>query len=187
MNVFEENQMILRNFKRKICRFFFKRRIARYHRKTLSFESEAIDSILVLTNDAYNHQVIPLELSEFLGIAQEKITAVLFQEKKIKNQQVNHLLTFNEFNWVGKLKTAAKETYLNTKYDLLINYCADDDLLTNLFSLQCESSFNIAFKHHHKKLNDLIVDCNKEDLTTFHNEVKKYLLIFNKEIGDSVG
>jgi hypothetical protein len=137
----------------------------------------------VLTNDEYNHQVIPLELSELLGVESGKITSVLFKDvAKSGNQHEDDTLSIQDFKWGGKLKKEVAQKYLNVGYDLLINYCNEENLLVNLFSLQCNSKFNIAFNHQNEVLNDLIIHCDKEDLATFNNEVKKYLAIFNKNI-----
>ena len=57
------------------------------------------------------------------GIEEDKIKVLIFKDK-INNKEVSKfdVISYNDINWSGAIENQKAELFLNTQFDLLINY-----------------------------------------------------------------
>ena len=172
--------MIFTGFKRKSNQIFFNKKIADFLKKSIIISTEKIKHILVLVDDISEKDRIHKDLMALFNFNKCNIDLVVFQQKTIKNQVLENIITPKDFGWYGKIKSDKLKTILTKKYDLLINYSKVDDLYTNLLLLQCKAGFKTGFAHLDGRFYDLTIDCELSALAVFNKELKKYLTILNK-------
>lgn len=85
-----------------------------------------------------------------------------------------------DFNWMGKIKHPDLKQFVETPFDILISYYAEDVTELKMITVDSASNFKVGILQTDDRLNDLIVKTSANDFNTFKKELKKYLLILNK-------
>lgn len=115
------------------------------------------------------------------GIDENQIKVLIFTNKKNKIEVFNHeLVTYKEFNWSGELTHSKAELFLNTNFDLLINYHEFDKSPLVYLSYLSKANFKVGFNTLDKTLNKFMVNTNINNYQLFVDELFKYLKILNK-------
>jgi hypothetical protein len=106
---------------------------------------------------------------------------LIFKNKINKNGVFNHeLVTYKEFNWSGELTHSKAELFLNTNFDLLINYHEFDKSPLVYLSYLSKANFKVGFNTQDKTVNKFMVNTNIYNYQLFVDELFKYLRILNK-------
>lgn len=172
--------MIFTGFKRKSNQLFLNKRLSEFLKKSTSVSSKEIEQILVILDDYSNLDRIQKELLNCLNISKNNIEFVIFQQKPVKEQIAEEIISQKDFGWYGKIKSDKVKSVLTKKYDLLINYSKVDNLYCNLLLLQSKADFRAGFEHLDNRFYDLLINCEPDDFGSFNKELKKYLTILNK-------
>ena len=115
------------------------------------------------------------------GIDENQIKVLIFNNKKNKIEVFNHeLVTYKEFNWSGELTHSKAELFLNTNFDLLINYHEFDKSQLVYLSYLSKANFKVGFNTQDKTVNQFMVNTNINNCQLFVEELFKYLKILNK-------
>lgn len=85
-----------------------------------------------------------------------------------------------DIGWNGDIENSYALEFLNTEYDVLVNYFDENNLLLNLMSLKTLARLKVGFKEVGPEFNDLILDTPISDFKTFKAELKKYLGVFKE-------
>lgn len=88
--------------------------------------------------------------------------------------------TSKDFGWRGKIKNVELQTFLDTKFDVLIGYFKKDILELKLATAMSNANFKIGISRADDRLYDLIIDVNPSEFDVFKTELVKYLNILNK-------
>ena len=115
------------------------------------------------------------------GIDENQIKVLIFKNKINKNEVFKHeLVTYKEFNWSGELTHSKAELFLNTNFDLLINYHEFDKPPLGYLSYLSKANFKVGFNTQDKTVNKFMVNTNIYNYQLFVDELFKYLKILNK-------
>ena len=115
------------------------------------------------------------------GIDENQIKVLIFKNKINKNEVFKYeLVTYKEFNWSGELTHSKAELFLNTNFDLLINYHEFDKSPLVYLSYLSKANFKVGFNTLDKTLNKFMVNTNINNYQLFVDELFKYLKILNK-------
>ena len=122
---------------------------------------------------------ITRNLSQKLGKPSRDFEIIIFEN--LKDEFVSqHYNTFTEkdFGMYGKIKAVNLKGFVDTKYDLLINYCTPESTYGNLVTLLSKAKLKVSFAN--ESVEDMydftvVVDSNKIDV--FNDELAKYLKI----------
>ena len=115
------------------------------------------------------------------GIDENQIKVLIFKNKINKNEVFKHeLVTYKEFNWSGELTHSKAELFLNTNFDLLINYHEFDKSPLVYLSYLLKANFKVGFNTQDKTVNKFMVNTNIYNYQLFVDELFKYLKILNK-------
>jgi hypothetical protein len=115
------------------------------------------------------------------GIDENHIKVLIFKNNINKNEVFKHeLVTYKEFNWSGELTHSKAELFLNTNFDLLINYHEFDKSPLVYLSYLSKANFKVGFNTLDKTVNKFMVNTNINNYQLFVYELFKYLKILNK-------
>jgi ADP-heptose:LPS heptosyltransferase len=70
--------------------------------------------------------------------------------------------------------------YLETKFDLLINFYDEANPIMMMFTQLTKADFKVGFATTDKRLNHLVINTKSKDVSVFMDELIKYLQILKK-------
>ena len=141
-----------------------------------------IETIGVLADSRlFGSYDISRNLSQKLDMPSKSFEILIFENLK-DDFVTQHYNTFSEkdFGMFAKIKAQNVIGFVESKYDLFINYCPSESVYTNIVAIRANSNFKISFANN--KMQDLYsfmidVDANKIDI--FNDELAKYLKILS--------
>lgn len=142
--------------------------------------SKPVQKIGVLANSRlFGSYDISRNLSQKLNLPHNKFEIIIFENLK-DDFVAQHYNTFTEkdFGMYGKVKAQNVTEFINTDFDLLINYCSYNSVFATIVGLRSKAKFKIGFADEQlQELYDfsIVVDGNKIDV--FNDELAKYLQI----------
>ncbi len=169
--------MIFTGFKRKSNQIFLKKTLPSFLKNEHKSPFDEVKKVLVFFDDTIIKELVVNELATLLKISESDIKVVVFQRKLRKETAPDGIITPKDFGWYGKIDNEKLKNILTDKYDLLINYSKVDNVYLNILILQCKASFSIGFAHMDKRLYDLLIRCEPDEIDLFHEELIKYLVI----------
>lgn len=109
----------------------------------------------------------------------QSVQLATFSFEKLTNKQENYY-DFSDLSLFGKVTSQPLKAFINSNFDLLINYHLKSNELLYLISAMSNSKFTLGFNPKDIKYNDLILDIKLLDFAFFKEESKKYLSKFLK-------
>ena len=91
-----------------------------------------------------------------------------------------HYNTFTEkdFGIYGKIKAQNVLGFIDSPYDLLINYCSYDSIFANIVTIRSKAKFKVGFAHESQQdIYDFMISVEGNKLDIFNDELAKYLQI----------
>lgn len=152
------------------------KKLAKSDRKNL----RSIESIGVLASSSlFGSYDISRNLSQKLNMPHKNFEIIIFENLK-DDFVTQHYNTFTEkdFGMFGKPKAQNLINFIDSKHDLLINFCSPESVFANVVAIRSKANFKVSFAH--ESVADLYdftiaVDTNKIDV--FNDELAKYLQI----------
>lgn len=141
-----------------------------------------IETIGVLANSRlFGSYDISRNLSQKLGMP-SKCFEILIYENLKDDFVTQHYNTFSEkdFGMFAKIKAHNVQGFVETKYDMFINYCNSESVFTNVIAIRVNSNFKISFAD--SKMHDLysfMIEVNSNEIDIFNDELAKYLRILS--------
>lgn len=86
----------------------------------------------------------------------------------------------NSIDWNGQMKERDVVDFMNSGYDLLINYYRVSEISLQLVSALTKADFRAGMGQENEPLNHLLVEVAGNNFESFTDEVVKYLTILNK-------
>lgn len=165
--------------KKKTAIQFYEKQLKKLKKNSTNVP-ERIKTIGVLADSRlFGSYDISRNLSQKLNLPHKKFEIIIFENLK-DDFVTQHYNTFSEkdFGMYGKIKTKSVKGFVDTDYDLLINYCNLDSVFANIVAVQSKAKFKVGFAN--EKLEDLydfmiVTEGNKIDV--FNDELAKYLQI----------
>lgn len=171
--------MILKGFKENSIKKHLRSLL---NRSESTSKAQVIDSVGVIVNaDEGTNLEIFKSLTASLHISPNKLQVVAFTEAKDSNL-LSWQACFNpkDIGWKGAILNTELETFLDTKFDLLISYYTTDLLYLKLLTAKSKAHFKTSIFQDDERLNDLIIQTPLKDCDGFTNELLKYLQVFKK-------
>lgn len=165
--------------KKKTAFQFYEKQLKKIKKNSESVP-KTINTIGVLADSRlFGSYDISRNLSQKLNLPHKNFEIIIFENLK-DDFVTQHYNTFSEkdFGMYGKIKTKNVKGFVDTDYDLLINYCSFDSVFANIIAVQSKAKFKVGFAD--EKLEDLYdfmiaIEGNKIDI--FNDELAKYLQI----------
>lgn len=141
---------------------------------------ESIKTIGVLADSRlFGSYDISRNLSQKLNLPHKNFEIIIFENLK-DDFVTQHYNTFSEkgFGMYGKIKEQNIIGFINTDFDLLINYCDYDSVFTTVVALRSKAKFKVGFTDEKtKELYDFTIDIEGNKIDIFNDELAKYLQI----------
>ena len=85
----------------------------------------------------------------------------------------------DEISMTGNIKNE-KNYFFNKKFDLLVNFFDQKEILSELISTRCYSKLRIGFSKANPQINDIVFNFGLNEKKTFLSESMNYLNSFIK-------
>ncbi len=114
------------------------------------------------------------------GILEENIE-IIIRNSPSKSEITSKYTSFNSstVTWAGTFSDENIEKFVQTDFDLLINYYDQRKPVLLLVSSLSKANFKVGFATIDKRVNNLIIDASAEEYSVFDQELFKYLKILN--------
>lgn len=171
--------MILKAFKEKSNKKYLNNTLSN---RSVNVDNSKILSLGVILNiDEFDNFDLFRNLAVKLKIRPNKLKVVAFSiDTKTEHHSWDVCFNPNDFGWHGVIKNIELQTFLDAKFDALINYYSADILELKLLTAVSNASFKIGIQQSDARLNDLIINTKIKQFEVFKNELFKYLTILNK-------
>lgn len=170
-------------FLSKLKDFFIKKIVKKRLVNVAPFNSNgAIKKVGIIIDETYFFEKDDfIKQLAFFGIDTISISLLIFKNKIIKNEILNHItFSFNDLSWSGKIENAFVNEFIKEEFDLLISYYDTEKAPLLLVTNNSKANFKVGFSSVDKRLNHFMIDSNAENYKVFIDELFKYLKILNK-------
>lgn len=144
--------------------------------------NKLIKTVGIIFDETYFHQKEAL-IQELVqrGILEEDIQILIFRDMIKKNETFTWPFFSNKnLNWDATFNKTEVNNFINTPFDLLINYYDVEKSALILVSHLSKADFKTGFSSIDKRLNHFMIDTPVENYKVFTNELFLYLKILNK-------
>lgn len=171
--------MILKGFKQKSNKKHLNRLLSE---REINIADSKVESLGVILNiDEIDDFELFRTLADYINVRPNKLKIIAFSANKKENlSSWDECYNPKDFGWNGTIKNIELQSFLNTKFDALISYYANDDLELKLLTVKSKAKFKIGILQTDARLNDLIIKTNLKEFDVFKAEVHKYLNILKK-------
>ncbi len=135
---------------------------------------------IVAEADLFKTYDFTKKLSEDLGIDKSKIKIILFDDKPAKSPLENYKYFYEKsFGMYGKIKDDDLKNFVDTPFDLFINYCSEETIYGQVIICKSKSKLKVGFENKFANLYNLSINVLGNRIDTFNKEIIKYLNILN--------
>jgi len=167
------------NLKKNTAAKFNLKELKKQAKKTKK-KPDSIGLIGVLASSSlFGSYDISRNLSQKLNKPHKNLEIIIFENLK-DDFVTQHYNTFSEkdFGMYGKPKAQNLIDFINTEYDLLINYCSPNSIFANVVALRSKASLKATFANkEYADLYDFTIDVDTNKVDVFNDELAKYLQI----------
>ncbi|HEX9980319.1 MAG TPA: hypothetical protein VGB50_07120 [Flavobacterium sp.] len=149
---------------------------------TLAKSENIIKTVGILFDETYFYEREAL-VSELInnGIDPRNISILVFKDKIKKNETFDYpVFSHKDFSWTATIDKREVKEFINSGFDLLINYYDTEKAALLLVSHLSKAHFKVGFSSIDKRLNHFMITTNAENYKVFSDELFKYLKILNK-------
>lgn len=116
-----------------------------------------------------------------LGILSSKIKIIAFvNDAKEANPLWDTYFNPKDFGWKGKINNVDLQSFIDTKFDVLISYYTQESLELKLITAASKANFKVGLIQDDKRVFDLMIDVKTKQIQLFISELTKYLHVLNK-------
>jgi len=141
---------------------------------------EKINTIGVLADSRlFGSYDLSRNLSQKLNLPHKNLEIIIFENLK-DDFVTQHYNTFTEkdFGIYGKIKAQNVLGFVESPYDLLINYCSYDSIFANIVTIRSKAKFKVGFAHESlQDIYDFMISVEGNKIDIFNDELAKYLQI----------
>ncbi len=148
------------------------------------FDKKTIDKIkrvgVLARADLFKTYDFTKKLIDEIGLREHAIEVALLDElEPNKTIEIYNVYTNKSFGMYGKIKDNSLKKFVDTKFDLLINYCGPDDIFALVICFKSKASIKAGFEYENFNFNDISIKIAGNKIDTFNDELIKYLGILN--------
>ena len=166
-----------------IKNFFLKKNVTkRLATQNLSGSNDKVLTVGVLVDETYFNETSQLvERIVSQGIQESNISILVYKDKIKKKEVINEpFLSLKNISLSGEINKKEVNDFIETPFDLLINYYDVNKSALLLLSTKSKAKFKVGFDTVDKRVNHFIIKTLVEDFNEFVLELFKYLKILNK-------
>jgi hypothetical protein len=166
-----------------IKNFFLKKNVTkRLLKQKNQLVQKKIASVGLLVDESYfsnTEALVDQIVSQ--GIDKEQIKILVYKDR-IKSKEVLNtpFLSLKDISFTGEINKKEVIDFLETPFDLLINYYDVNKYALVLLSVQSKANFKVGFDTVDKRVNHFILKMLVDQYELFTSELFKYLKILNK-------
>lgn len=156
------------------------------NKKLLNYKLEdsedKINTIGIIIDETYFADKVQL-INELInnGFDKDKLTVLIFKEKiKAKETIEEPFYSLKDISISGKINKVEVQKFIDTPFDLLINYYDESRASLNMIAKKSKAKFKVGFNCVDKRINHLTIASEVENYKEFITELVKYLKILNK-------
>lgn len=171
--------MILKGFKEKSNEKYLNRLLSERH---VNINEDAVVSLGVILNiDEIDDFELFTKLADCIKVRPNRVKIIAFSESKKEVLNTwDECYNPKDFGWKGVIKNSELESFLDTKFDVLISYYEQEILELKMITAFSKAKFKIGILQSDERINDLIIKTTLNEFDVFKEEVFKYLKILNK-------
>jgi hypothetical protein len=170
-------------FYKIIKNFFLKKNVTkRLLKQKDQLVKRKITSVGLLVDESYFSNTEALvDRIVLQGIDKEQIKTLVYKDR-IKSKEVLNppFLSLSDISFTGEINKKEVIDFLETPFDLLINYYDVNKYAMVLLSVQSKANFKVGFDTVDKRVNHFILKMLVDQYELFTSELFKYLKILNK-------
>ena len=166
-----------------IKNFFLKKNVTKkLATQNSSGSNDKVLTVGVLVDETYFNETSQLvERIVFQGIQESNISILVYKDKIKKKEVINEpFLSLKNISLSGEINKKEVNDFIETPFDLLINYYDVNKSALLLLSTKSKAKFKVGFDTVDKRVNHFIIKTLVEDFNEFVLELFKYLKILNK-------
>ena len=141
-------------------------------------------SILLIVYENDLDEDFLLLFAENLKISTNNVYIIVLNQNKIDLTETKFkrkiYISKDEISITGDIKKELNY-FFNRKYDLLVNFFDQKEILSELISSKCFSKLRIGFSKANPQINDIVFNFGMNDKKTFLSESMNYLNSFIKQ------
>jgi len=173
--------MIFTGLKKKRIQNVFEKAIRNTDSIAPQIKNEPIENIGVLIDEeTYLKNDVEYLLQSILGIDTTAIQIFIMRKFKKKDKPSDIHFTVKDFGWVGEINNPNLQKFIETPFDLFINFDAYNNMYIKYLTLMSKGKFKVGYSKTDDRLYNFMIVHEEDDLKTFISELKKYLKILNK-------
>ncbi|NRA92712.1 MAG: hypothetical protein HRU26_08510 [Psychroserpens sp.] len=116
-----------------------------------------------------------------IGILPARVKIIAFvEDAKQANPLWDTYFNPKDFGWKGKINNVDLQDFVNTEFDVLVSYYAEECLELKLITAVSKANFKVGLIQKDKRMYDLMMDVKPKDFHLFKVELTKYLTVLNK-------
>jgi hypothetical protein len=134
---------------------------------------------ILAESDLFQTYDFTRNLSSNFGLDRDDFEIILYQNSK-KRENLDDYGYFDEkdFSLLGKIGGKDLKKFVDTKFDLLINYCTQEDVFSEFVCVKSKAKLIAGFKNDTYDNYDISIKIERNKIDTFNEELTKYLQIF---------
>lgn len=150
--------------------------------------AKGIRSVGVIVDlDSFDHAELFFEFIEEFNLRPNAVKVVGYKSYYDKNSPYSTpVFSDKDLGWNGNIENSYALEFLSREYDLLVNYYTKENLMMQLMTIKTRARINVGFAEVDSSYNDLILQADPQDFSTFKKELKKYLGVMNEITNDTV-
>jgi len=134
---------------------------------------------ILAESDLFETYDFTKNLSTNFGLDKNDFDIILYQNsKRIENLDNYHYFSEKDFGMFGNILGNDLKKFMNTKFDLLINYCTHEDIFSEMLCIKSKAKLVAGFKNETYDNYDISIKIESNKIDTFNEELTKYLQIF---------
>ena len=141
-------------------------------------------SILIIVYENDLDEDFLLLFTENLKISINNVYIIVLNQNKIDLTETRFkrkiYISKDEISMTGDIKKEINY-FFNRKYDLLVNFFDQKEILSELISSKCFSKLRIGFSKANPQINDIVFNFGLNEKKTFLSESMNYLNSFIKQ------
>jgi len=171
--------MILKGFKEKSNKKYIEKKLKN---RILQSSQGKINSLgVIFSKDEKDDFDRFKVLASDLEIKTNRITIIAFTEdEKSESGMWDSVYNPKDFGWKDNVKNQELQQFIDTDFDLLINYYTKENIGLKLITASSKAKMKVGILQTDERFNDLIIKTDIKDIKTFTSELIKYLKILNK-------
>ena len=170
--------MNLKNIKKKTALKFLRKNCT-VANKNAGITKNKIKKVGILADEElFKTYDFRKKLAENFGIKEDDFSIILYQKiKNITLSQEFETFADKDFGMYGKMKGDTIQNFARTKFDLLINYCGQDNIFAQVASFESKAILKAGFNLEDLNFYDISIQIDSNKIDTFNVELTKYLQI----------